>query len=140
MRKMSGVLMMALSVTTVSLSFLAASAVQPEEETAPEKDRDESVEIRFARAHLEIAELDLESAMAMNSKVPNLFPVPLLESLRLHVEIDHAQLDRMLNGEGSGAHGVRIRSAEVSVTIAEADVKRLRGFSSACPRKPAPLT
>ena len=114
--------------------LLIATADQPKaEETLAEVNDNESIDIRYARAHLELAKLDLRRALEWNKRVPHLFPAVTIEKLRRHVVIDEEQLKQCLMGQDSDLHEVCIRTAEAAVEIAEADLKRKRGVHERMP-------
>ena len=113
------------TVFTVSLWSAKADSPKPEK-TASKSNNAESLDVRFARAHLELAKLDLRRAMEANKRIPNLMSAAFFEELRLHAEIDEERLEQCLMGEDADSHQICIRSAEAAVKIAEADLKRKR--------------
>jgi hypothetical protein len=85
---------------------------------------EESLEIRYARAHLELAKLDLERAKAWNQRIPNVFSERTLDFLRKHVEIDQEQLKQAMRPDYVDIHEIYVRTAKAALDIAEADVAR----------------
>ncbi len=85
---------------------------------------EESLEIRYARAHLELAKLDLERAKAWNQRIPNVFSERTLDFLRKHVEIDEEQLKQAMRPDFVDVHEIYVRTAKAALDIAEADVAR----------------
>jgi hypothetical protein len=127
MRNLPAVLTLVFLVTALSISLWSARADQPKpEKTAPESNDHESVKVRLARAHVELAKLDVRRVLEINQRVPNVFSAEFIEKLRLHVVIDEAHLEQCLKREDADLHEVCIRSAEAAVKIAEADLKRKR--------------
>ena len=127
MRNLSAVIAMLFVATVFSYSLERAKAEKPEPEnpSSPPKD-DESIEVRLARAHLQLAKLDLHRAMEANKQIPNVLPDTFIETLQLHVVIDEEQLRHCLNGEHHDSDQMCIRRAEARVKIADADMKRTR--------------
>ena len=90
----------------------------------------------MARAHVELAKLNLRRALETNKRIPDVFPAEFIEKLRLHLVIDEAQLEQCIKGEDADSHEVCIRSTEASVKIAEANLKRTRAVHQ---RMPTPV-
>ena len=127
MRNLPAVVAMVVVATVLSFSLESAKADQAEpENTSSAVGDDESIEVRLARAHLQLAKLDLRRAMEANKRIPNVLPAAFIETLQLHVVIDEEQLRHCLNGEHHDSDQMCIRRAEARVKIADADVKRTR--------------
>ena len=124
MRNLPAVLAAFVLGTALTFPWWSARADQPGQENSAAEDDRESVEIRFARAHVELAKLNLRRAVEANKRTPNVFSKEFMEKLHLHIAIDEAQLAQHLKGEDADAHQVCIRGAEASVKLAEADWKR----------------
>ena len=134
MRKLSPILVAAVFGITLSISVWHAKADQSQpERTVSESNAIDGVEVRLSRAHLELAKLDLQRALETNKRVPNVFSTEFIETLRLHVEIDEAQLEQCLKGEDADPHQVCIRSAEAALKIAETDLKGIRATHQRMP-------
>jgi len=88
----------------------------------------ENVDVRIARAHVELAKLDLRRAQEANERIPLLFSEEYLEKLRLHVTIDQARLEECLKQDHSDSHNVWLRGAQASVQLAEADFTAARAL------------
>lgn len=130
MRKQMAVSAVVLSAAGFLLSWSLIDAGQPKPEKPPaESSADESVRVRYARAHLELAKMDLRRAMELNVRMPNVLPLGTIDALRRHVEIDEEQLKQYLKGENADLRGIYIRSAEAAVKIAEANLKRDRAIA-----------
>ncbi len=85
---------------------------------------EESLEVRYARAHLELAKLDLERAKAWNKRIPNVFSDRTIDFLQKHVEIDEEQLKQAMRPDYADVHEIYVRTAKAALDIAEADVAR----------------
>ncbi len=118
--------------TALSIALWNASDDRSRPENARQDDR-ESVDVRFARTHLELARLNLRRAVEANKRTPNVFSKEFIERLHLHIDIDEAQLAQCLKGEDADAHQVCIRGAEASLKIAEADLERKRDSQQRIP-------
>lgn len=134
MRTLPTMLTLVLSAAAISISLWSAqSGWSRADDAVTEADPDESVDVRLARAHLELARLDLRSAREANERIADLFPAGHIDRLRLHVATDEAQLEQALTGEAADPHQICIRSAEAAVEMAEADLQRLRAAHERMP-------
>ena len=125
MRKLPALVAMVVVGTALSCSLWHAKADDPKPENTTSASNDgESIEVRLARAHLDLASLNLRRAVDVNKRIPNVVPAAFIENLRLHVVIDEEQLKHCLNGEHIDSHEMCVRRAEAEVKIVEADVKR----------------
>ena len=86
----------------------------------------ESIDVRYARAHLELAKLDLRRAQAIADEFPTVDFSRSLEGLKRHVDVDEEQLTQAKKFPDSDLHQIHIRSAEVAVELAESDLQRKR--------------
>jgi hypothetical protein len=108
-----------------SLTLASANADQPTSAKVGDGSQEqESVNVRYARAHLTVAKLDLRRAMEVDKQMPNLLPISAMESLKRHVAIDKEQLKQALESPDGNFHDIYIRSAKNAVALAEADLKR----------------
>jgi multidrug resistance efflux pump len=94
-----------------------------------ETDDAETLDVRLARAHLKLAELDLQRISEANKVVPNVFPGKMVETLQLHVAHDKARLEESLAGRDADPHQTYIRTAEVAAKFAEAELNRIQKIS-----------
>jgi hypothetical protein len=127
-----------ISIVLVSMvqigSLSIANADQPQGVlTSSESNDDETIEVRYARARLGLAKLDLRRAIEWNKRVPNLLSTATIEKLRQHVVLHDEQLKQCLRGENTDFHEVCIRSAEIALVIAKADVTRTRAIHERMP-------
>lgn len=130
MRKLMAVSAVVLVAAGFLLSLSLINAGQPKsDEPSTEPNAGESVRVRYARAHLELAKMDLRRAMELNMRMPNVLPLGTIDALRRHVEIDEEQLKQYLKGENADLHGICVRSAEAAVEVAEANLKRERAIA-----------
>ena len=131
MLRLTPILSLTLTVTAIAASlWCTQSDWSNAEEPASAPSGDESVDVRLARAHAELARLDLRNALETNERIPNLFSADYIERLRLHVVNDEAQLEQTLKGEEADPHQICIRTAEAAVEFAG---KRRRGDREAQP-------
>jgi len=84
----------------------------------------ESLDVRYARAHLELARLDLLRALMIEQGQPNVLPKNVIENLDRHVVIDQEQLKQAALGGDGNMHEIYLRTAEHSVQAAETDLAR----------------
>jgi hypothetical protein len=84
----------------------------------------ESLDVRHARAHLELAKLDLRRAQEWNKRIPGLFSARTMDYLRKHVEVDSEQLKQNVGREYADVHEIYIRGAKAVIELANAEVQR----------------
>lgn len=105
----------------------------PTKPTSSESVAVESLDVRHARAHLELAKLDLRRAQAWNKRMPGLFSERTIAYLRKHVEIDGEQLSQSMAQQNADVHDIYIRGAEAAVELADADVQRKQAIYKSFP-------
>ena len=93
----------------------------------------ESIDVRLARAHLNLSKLDLRRGMELEKQIPGRLPPAMLEKLQSHVEIDEERLAQCLTSDPSESLKVNVRRAESQVRLAEADVERKRARVAVAP-------
>ena len=125
-------IMMALAAVVAPLSMVNADPPTTKP-TSSESTAEESLDIRFARAHLELAELDLRRALEWNKRMPGLFSDRTIAYLRKHVEIDGEQLSQSIAQQNPDVHEIYIRGAEAAVELADADVQRRQAIYKSFP-------
>lgn len=86
----------------------------------------ESIDVRYARAHLELAKVDLRRAHAIAAEFPTVDFARELENLKRHVDVDEEQLTQAKRFPDGNLHQIHIRGAEVAVELAESDLQRKR--------------
>lgn len=84
----------------------------------------ESIDVRYARAHLELAKVDLRRAHAIAAEFPTVDFARELENLKRHVDVDEEQLTQAKRFPDGNLHQIHIRGAEVAVELAESDLQR----------------
>ena len=82
----------------------------------PEQD---SVDVRLARAHVKLAQLEVEKAVEANKRIANTYSIEYVELLKLHVLNDEAELEQSLSNEQMDAHEVCIKNGEATLRIAK---------------------
>jgi len=93
----------------------------------------ENLNVRYARAYLKLAKMDLQKVLDMNSHVPGTFPDVVVEPLRQVVRIAESQLQQALNGNGGGRQNMDLHNVEAAVMVAET---RLQQATAANKRMP----
>jgi hypothetical protein len=130
MRHLSVFLIVIFLGFAISISFGNATAGDTD---APKKSAEtkdvENLDVRLARAHLKLAELDLQRIVKANKVIPNVFPTKMVETLQLHVEHDKVRLAESLAGKDANPHQVFIRTAEVAAKFAQAELERIQQIS-----------
>ena len=106
--------------------------------TEPATDANESLEVRYARAYLQLAQADLQIAVEENEKVPGTYPEAAIELLRRVVVIAEEQLKHALGESAHDLHSVHIRQEEAAVTEAESDLQRTLAANRRLPRLVGP--
>jgi multidrug resistance efflux pump len=84
----------------------------------------ESLDVRYARAHLELAKLDLRRAEYWNKQAPGVITERTLDYLRQHIRVDEAMLRHALNPASVDVHEIYVENAKVLSRLADDDVAR----------------
>lgn len=119
-------------LTIVNVALIAGgfvfclSLLRADQPKADKPANDESLQVRYARAHLELARLDLRRVMELNKRVPHAVSAGTIDEFQRHVEIDEEQLKQYLKGNDADIHGIFVRRAEIEMELAEANVQRQR--------------
>jgi hypothetical protein len=106
-------------ITSLALAVIVTNGCisiaqgEPQQEAAP-PDKQEPIEVRYARAHLALAELDLQQALQRNKRSPKVLSEATLDNLRRHVLIARQQLDQLTLGYEGDVHATFIRAAETA--------------------------
>jgi multidrug resistance efflux pump len=116
-----------LNVALIAGGFLfGLSLLRADPSKAEKPATDENLQVRYARAHLELAKLDLRRVTELNKRVPHAVSAGTIDECQRHVEIDEEQLKQYLKGDKADIHGIFVRRAEIEVELAEANVQRQR--------------
>lgn len=83
----------------------------------------EDIHVRYARAHLELAQFDLKRAGEYNSIIPNIVNSSEILRLKRHVEFDQVRLQQRLRGEEADVKEFCRRAAETALEVARERVK-----------------
>jgi hypothetical protein len=120
-----------LAVSALSL----ASADQPQVtgNGSPASREQESLEVRYARAHAKIANLDYLRFLKARENFPESLPLAAGADLKRHVAIDEEQLKQAMKGPDADIHEIYIRSAKLGVELAKRDLQRKRKASQQFP-------
>ncbi len=93
----------------------------------------ESVSVRYARAYLKLAVMDLRQAVDANRKFARTYSAGFIERLRQNVGIAEEQLRQALKGDEGRLHEVHLRQTEAAVTIAELELQQTLAISERVP-------
>ncbi len=93
----------------------------------------ESLDVQYARAHFELAKLDLQRALDINRQSPRLLSERTIGNLRKQVEVDREKLTQVQQGADVNVHDVWVRAAEVGLEIALEDLDRRRAVFDQSP-------
>lgn len=100
----------------------ATKRLSAEEPTAnPARGADEGLDVRYARAYLQLARTDLQVDL---DAMPGTIPEAAIEPLRQIVAMAEAELEHALHEDAHRLHKVHIRNAEIVVERAEIDLQR----------------
>lgn len=124
---------MSITVIRIGLlifSFLAGSLMtttfgdKPTFVSTDEAAEQESLEVRYSRAHVRLAKMDLRRFLAVRARNPDALPREAGEDLQKHLAIDEEQLKQTLKGPDADLHQIYVRSAEIAVELAKRDLAR----------------
>jgi hypothetical protein len=93
----------------------------------------ESIDVRYARAHLALTEFDLNQALLRNKQTPNLISPTTLAILRRHVAVAREELQQFLRGSGADMHEIFLRNAEAAMENAGAALETQRKLQQLSP-------
>ncbi len=120
-------------ILACAVAPLSMANADPPTPTSSESDGEESLDVRHARAHLELAELEMRHALEWNKRIPGLFSERTIAYLRKHVEIDGEQLSQSIAHQNPDVHEIYIRGAQAAVELADADVQRRQAIYKSFP-------
>jgi len=95
------------------------------EHRSPRDNSQDSVEVRYARASLNLAKLELKHIKDVNAKTPGTFPTVMIEPVRAAVKIAEAQLDYALHRDVKALHKIHIAKLDADVKTAEDRLQRM---------------
>lgn len=84
---------------------------------------DESLEVRYARTALRLAQIEVEELGRENSRVPGVIPEMMLERARAGVQVAEAGLKRALAPSDEKGKSVHTRFVEEQARLAEQNLK-----------------
>ncbi len=99
-----------------------AGAAQQQRSTVSE----EPIAVRYARASLELAKIELKKLVEQNKKVPRAVPAILVERAKMNVKVAEAQLEQAVGPSAAGTANVHIRYAEERVRVAELEFEKAK--------------
>ena len=115
-----------LILAAVALSVPATMADEPAASPSDQTEEQESLDVRYARAHLRLANLDLLRFLEVQKEHPGALPIEASADLKRHVAIDEEQLKQALKGPDADLHEIYMRSAKLAVELAKRDLQRKR--------------
>lgn len=118
---MSRAFMVSSTMVLVAGSFWSgASTVQkdPAKSDSVVAAETEDIHVRYARAHLELAQFDLKRAAEYNAIIPNIVGPGEVQRLERHVEFDRVRLEERLQGKDADVKEFCVRAAETALEVA----------------------
>jgi len=112
----------ALILGIAGIGVLAGASQQRQQGNPAE----EQVSVRYARASLELARIELQKHLEQEKKVPRGIPAIVIERSRMNVKVAEAQLEQALLPATSGTIHVQVRYAEERVKIAELEYEQAK--------------
>ncbi len=100
-----------------------APAQSDAKSTNPAKPSGDDLEVRYARAQLQMAEANLKRMNNLNEKQPRSVPVSILEEFRQDVELAKSRLKQAESGAAENAFQTWLRRAELAWQTAETGYK-----------------
>ncbi len=120
-----------LALASSSLAVGQQGQQEPQDDLSAEERQ--SLNVRYAEADLELAELDLRQALDRNQEMPNLITDVAIKRLKHHVTIAREQLKQFRRGQEADVHEIFLASAESAALNADEEVKRLRQIHDRLP-------
>jgi hypothetical protein len=108
--------------------YHSGSAAPPANKTQPE-----SLDVRYARAQLRLAELTLQKAQEMNRKVAGTLTGGLVSQFADDVEFAKVQLQNATRPEGVDAHQAYLLRAELARRAAQSKLKKANEANQRAP-------
>jgi len=105
------------------LGLLAAGALAGAASNDRHESTKESVEVRYARSLLRLAQLDLKQLEEEDQRVARVVPDMEVDRARMRVKVAEARLDRALAPSKEKKAGAQVRYAEERARLAEADLE-----------------
>ena len=107
-----------LAIGFLLLGYQLARAVPPAKD-APPPDQAESLDVRYARAQVALAEANLKRLQEMNLKVANSVSADTLISFQRDLGVAQAELRAALSGDAAQQFDIWLRRADAAVGYAE---------------------
>ena len=112
----------ALFLGTAGIGVLAAASQQRQQGNPAE----EPVSVRYARASLELARIELQKHLEQEKKAPRIIPAIVIERTRMNVKVAETQLEQALQPATGGTIHVQVRYAEERAKIAELEYEQAK--------------
>jgi len=110
-------------VSVVLLTGTARPAFGQAASAPPTNEAKESTDVRYARAALKLAQMDLQKALDANKQVARTLPPYVIEPFRAAVKIADKQLQYALHEDAESLHHIHLAIAEAKVTAAESQLE-----------------
>ncbi len=110
---------------SVLLFMIALAPLSGEEQVASDSHQSgnhESVRVRYARANLRLAEIELEMALTENEKIRYLYSAETVERLRNNVAFAEELLRHETHPGNDGLHSIHLRELEGTLKLAESEL------------------
>lgn len=116
----------AVAAFCAGVGYHVGSAAQPEKKDAPSAadTKNEPIDVRFARAHLRLAQLTLQKAQDMNKRTRGTLSNDLIQLFADEVDVARVELETALKSDGLDQYASWIRRSELLVRVAETKLKR----------------
>jgi hypothetical protein len=95
-----------------------------QDEPAGAKKKQDSVEVRYARAAAQLARVALQEAQETNRNAPHTFPQTELNRLNQGVQVAEERLKIALDSSGQGFHRANLLFAQTAIRVAEVDYSK----------------
>ncbi len=99
-----------------------AGAAQQQKDVVPE----EPVAVRYARASLELAKIELKKLEEQNKKVPRVIPAIIVARAKMNIKVAEAQVEQAIGPSAAGTANAHIHYAEERVKVAELEFEKAR--------------
>jgi hypothetical protein len=107
----------------VLLPGIAPPALAQAPSAPPIEEAEESLDVRYARASLKLAQMDLQKALDVNQKIGRVLPPYAIGALRAVVNIAEKQLQYALHKDAETLHQIHVAIAEAKLAAAEGQLQ-----------------
>ncbi len=120
-KPITAILCLTVGCLVATLLFASYVTAQINATRSPDIDKapsPESIHIRYARAYLELARADLNTALGVNKRIGVAYAENTVQRLRNHVEIAEAKLQHELSGGESKLHDIHLKELKKASNLA----------------------